>query len=155
MENIAWPLLGHERCEASFLEALDSNRLHHGWILEGPSGIGKALLARRMAAKVLGAQCMSGTLDAAIDDPIIQKLTADAHPDMRWIYRRPDEKGRVKQDIPVDAIRELNEFFSLKAGLGGWRVGIIDSLDELNRSCLLYTSPSPRDATLSRMPSSA
>ena len=26
---------------------------------------------------------------------------------------------------------------------------------ELERSCLLYTSPSPRDATLSRMPSSA
>ena len=26
---------------------------------------------------------------------------------------------------------------------------------ELHRSCLLYTSPSPRDATLSRMPSSA
>ena len=26
---------------------------------------------------------------------------------------------------------------------------------ELSRSCLLYTSPSPRDATLSRMPSSA
>ena len=26
---------------------------------------------------------------------------------------------------------------------------------ELNRDCLLYTSPSPRDATLSRMPSSA
>ena len=25
----------------------------------------------------------------------------------------------------------------------------------LNKSCLLYTSPSPRDATLSRMPSSA
>ena len=25
----------------------------------------------------------------------------------------------------------------------------------LNESCLLYTSPSPRDATLSRMPSSA
>ena len=27
--------------------------------------------------------------------------------------------------------------------------------DGLNSSCLLYTSPSPRDATLSRMPSSA
>ena len=32
-----------------------------------------------------------------------------------------------------------------------WPVGII--LDPL--ACLLYTSPSPRDATLSRMPSSA
>ena len=30
---------------------------------------------------------------------------------------------------------------------------IIDDLDSGN--CLLYTSPSPRDATLSRMPSSA
>ena len=31
-----------------------------------------------------------------------------------------------------------------------------DDLDELlNYGCLLYTSPSPRDATLSRMPSSA
>ena len=29
------------------------------------------------------------------------------------------------------------------------------SIDENPSSCLLYTSPSPRDATLSRMPSSA
>ena len=29
------------------------------------------------------------------------------------------------------------------------------TVDELYRCCLLYTSPSPRDATLSRMPSSA
>ena len=43
-----------------------------------------------------------------------------------------------------------------------WRVGIIgdtkrDVISALNEiiSCLLYTSPSPRDATLSRMPSSA
>ena len=28
-------------------------------------------------------------------------------------------------------------------------------VNRLNASCLLYTSPSPRDATLSRMPSSA
>ena len=34
-------------------------------------------------------------------------------------------------------------------GLGGWLV------PEGYMLCLLYTSPSPRDATLSRMPSSA
>ena len=33
---------------------------------------------------------------------------------------------------------------------------VLDEADEmLNMGCLLYTSPSPRDATLSRMPSSA
>ena len=30
-----------------------------------------------------------------------------------------------------------------------------DVFDGMNSACLLYTSPSPRDATLSRMPSSA
>ena len=32
---------------------------------------------------------------------------------------------------------------------------IIQEINRLLTSCLLYTSPSPRDATLSRMPSSA
>ena len=35
------------------------------------------------------------------------------------------------------------------------RYPIISIEDGLDESCLLYTSPSPRDATLSRMPSSA
>ena len=33
-------------------------------------------------------------------------------------------------------------------------VKIVESYEEV-QTCLLYTSPSPRDATLSRMPSSA
>ena len=36
------------------------------------------------------------------------------------------------------------------------RLAIFDTFGEpVNKACLLYTSPSPRDATLSRMPSSA
>ena len=34
-------------------------------------------------------------------------------------------------------------------------IGSQDEIIEMDRICLLYTSPSPRDATLSRMPSSA
>ena len=34
-------------------------------------------------------------------------------------------------------------------------VKLAEQITELNDDCLLYTSPSPRDATLSRMPSSA
>ena len=36
----------------------------------------------------------------------------------------------------------------------GWHVGR-GGIIEKDEDCLLYTSPSPRDATLSRMPSSA
>ena len=42
------------------------------------------------------------------------------------------------------------------AGTGKTFVALYKALkDVLNEYCLLYTSPSPRDATLSRMPSSA
>ena len=32
---------------------------------------------------------------------------------------------------------------------------LLTAMDDFEYTCLLYTSPSPRDATLSRMPSSA
>ncbi|MEM9667753.1 MAG: DNA polymerase III subunit delta' [Pseudomonadota bacterium] len=144
--DTAWPIIGHAEAERLFVDSLASERMHHGWLVEGPSGIGKSLLARRMAARVLGADCQPDSLNAPADDPVIQKMLADGHPDYRWISRRPDEKGKVKQDIPVDAIRELNHFFSLKPALSGWRVGVIDSLDEMNRSganALLKTLEEP------------
>jgi len=135
MSEVAWPLYGHADAERKFIQAYGSGKLHHAWLIEGPAAIGKARLARRVAAFMLGAvSADSGSLDASIDDPIVQKLTAEAHPDLRWVSRRPDDKGKVKQDIPVDAVRSLNQFFSLKSAMQGWRVGVIDSLDELNRN---------------------
>ena len=44
-----------------------------------------------------------------------------------------DDKGKQKSEIPVDSVRELSQFFSLRPALGGWRVAIIDAVDELNR----------------------
>ncbi|MEM7661524.1 MAG: DNA polymerase III subunit delta' [Pseudomonadota bacterium] len=144
--DAAWPLIGHSESEKVFVDALQSDRMHHGWLLEGPSGIGKSLLAKRMAARVLGAATEGKSLDTTTSDPVVQKILADGHPDFRWVSRRADEKGKVKQDIPVDTIRELNHFFALKPALGGWRVGVIDSLDELNASganALLKTLEEP------------
>ena len=40
-------------------------------------------------------------------------------------------------------------------GAAAHDIGFLAALSARRRDCLLYTSPSPRDATLSRMPSSA
>lgn len=151
MTDIAWPLEGHKSAEALFTSALNSGRLHHGWLIEGPSGIGKARLAKRIAARLLGAKTRPDSLDASKDDPIVQKVLAGSHPDLEWLQRENNDQGKLKQDISVDQIRHMNGFFSLKAALGGWRVGIVDSLDELNRSggnALLKTLEEPPDNCL-------
>ena len=50
---------------------------------------------------------------------------------------------------PVDALFEAVSAFTTTGAT------VISGLDKLPHSCLLYTSPSPRDPTASRMPSSA
>ena len=43
----------------------------------------------------------------------------------------------------------------LEKSLDVWHDDVEAIATRLDKDCLLYTSPSPRDATLSRMPSSA
>ena len=44
---------------------------------------------------------------------------------------------------------------ALRLRAKGHKVTLIEKQKDLGGSCLLYTSPSPRDQELSRMPSSA
>ena len=120
-------LFGHSSAEGQFLDAVASGKLHHGWLIEGPSGIGKARLATRLAIRLLG-----GDPDKA-GDVVTARVVGGAHPDFRLLSRTPDDKGTRPQDIAVSDARELNAFFQLRPALGGARVGVIDSLDELNR----------------------
>ena len=69
---------------------------------------------------------------------------------------------RSPQFMPVDVYRMEDRYF-VHADLPGMDPGSIDvnmgrgvlTLTAHRSSCLLYTSPSPRDRTRSRMPSSA
>ena len=42
-------LFGQDAAANAFLEAFSSGRLHHGWLVTGPKGVGKATLAWAMA----------------------------------------------------------------------------------------------------------
>ncbi|WP_084399821.1 DNA polymerase III subunit delta' [Henriciella aquimarina] len=152
MSEPAFPLFGHEEAQAEFLSARESGRLHHAWIIEGPSGIGKTRFATRLASLLLGARPVDGDPAGAPEsDPVMQKILSSGHPDFKHVQREANDKGVLKQDISVDQIRDLNGFFSLKPALGGWRVGLIDSLDEMNVSGLnavLKTLEEPPDRAI-------
>lgn len=148
MSSVVWPLVGHEAEEAAFLSAGERGRLHHAWLVEGPSGIGKAQLARRLSAWLLGAKSQGGQRYDPVDtDPVVQKILAGSHPDFRWVAREPNENGKLPQFISVDTVRsDVVGFFTHKPALGGYRVCVIDSIDELNASganALLKTLEEP------------
>ena len=56
----------------------------------------------------------------------------------------------------LQILRRSHDFVSLELVTSGKGLNVIHrAVCEIHGDCLLYTSPSPRDATLSRMPSSA
>ena len=134
-------LYGHSNAEHDFLEAYNSDRLHHAWMVTGPKGIGKATLAWKIAKFVLSQPEDTGmfqdekpnTLTTDPEHPVARRINALGEPNL-YLARRPwDEKAkRLKTAVTVEEIRKLKSFFTLSAADGGWRVAIIDSADELN-----------------------
>lgn len=139
-------LIGQERAEAEFLQAHASGRMHSGWLVTGPRGVGKATLAWRIAtfllaqpaaaeAGLFGAPPAATTLEVSPDHPDARLVRSGAHPRLFLLRRGPNEKGdAIETQITVRHVRKLKGFFHLSATDGGHRVVIVDAADEMNPS---------------------
>ena len=139
-------LFGQDPAQAAFLEAFNAGRLHHGWMITGPQGIGKATFAWRAARFLLtqpdsdagglfGAPPAPTTLDVDPDHPVAAHLRALSEPNLfllRRAWREKPAPARLQTVITVDEVRRLKEFFALSASGGGRRVVIVDAADEMN-----------------------
>ena len=137
-------LFGQARAEAEFLEAFNSDRLHHGWLISGPKGIGKATLAWKIARFLLSQPVDAGAdmfgdpvkptdLSTPEDHGVMRRTRALAEPQLFLLRRGWDDKGKtLKTKITVDEARKLKSFFQLSAPDGGRRVVIVDAADEMN-----------------------
>ena len=137
-----YSLTGHERAEAEMLSAYREGRLAHAWLIGGREGIGKATLAWRFARFVLAnpdpaakAVREARSLHVEPTHPAARLLAGLAHPDFALIRRewQPTAK-RLATEISVEAVRQGLQVFQLSAAFGGWRVAIVDSAEDLNRS---------------------
>src|ERR1700737_4487361 len=129
-------LLGHQAAERTLLDAMHQGRMHHAWLITGPEGIGKATLAFRFARRLLAGQ--EGTADSLALDPthpVFRRVVAGGHADLKTVERAIDEKTkRLKRDIAVKDVREINGFMALTPAEGGWRVAIVDGAEDLNQN---------------------
>lgn len=133
-------LFGHAASEATLLAAYRGGRVPHAFMLIGPNGIGKATLAYRAARFILAhpdpaAPAVQTATSLAIDPqhPVARRVAAQGHGDLLILERTPNDKGVLRQQIAVEDIRRTISFFGATAGEGGWRIAIVDAVDELNR----------------------
>jgi DNA polymerase-3 subunit delta' len=132
-------LFGHREAEAALLNAYKSGRIQHAWLLGGAQGIGKATLAYRMARFVLTHRDplapkvqLAETLAIDPNEPTARHVASGAHGSLLALERTANEKGVLRTVITVDETRETISFFGSTAAVEGWRVCIVDTVDELN-----------------------
>jgi len=136
-------LIGQEKAQEVLLRAFDSGRMPHAWLLTGARGIGKATLAYRFARYALSArdeapglfgEMPAKSLEMTSEDPVFRRVAAEGHSDLMTLERRADEAGRVRSVIQVEDVRKAIAFLHMTAGEGGWRVLVVDAVDEMNRN---------------------
>jgi DNA polymerase-3 subunit delta' len=132
-------LFGHREAELTLLNAYRSGRIPHAWLIGGAQGIGKATLAYRMARFVLAhrdplAPAVQGAKTLEVDPahPAARRIAAGAHGGLLTLERTVNDKGMMRTVITVDETRETIPFFGSTAAVDGWRVCIVDTVDELN-----------------------
>lgn len=159
-------LFGQSNAEDAFLQAFNTGRLHHAWLITGPRGVGKATLAWRIARFLLSqpvgeadaglfgdAPPAPTSLEIGHDTPVYRRSAQLAEPRLCLIRRAYDaKKGKHSAQISVEEVRKLGAFFHMSATDGGRRVVIVDSADDMNVSSanalLKMLEEPPKDAVL-------
>lgn len=141
-------LLGHDAQVDSFLSAMRGERLHHGWLLTGPRGLGKASFAKAAALRLLAEAAGPPPGGGFAVDPehrIAKFFEARSHPDYRLVEREvwkrdeivplDERKGDepLARSIRVVQIRMLDRLLSVAPSLSPRRVIVIDAADDMER----------------------
>ncbi len=141
--NPTWNFFGNELAVDALAGMIERHRIPQTLLLSGPEGIGKATLARRFAAHLIGYDAHKieqddlslpdnltlivdrekWTSDKRNDDPLL----FGSHPD--FLTFPPD--GPLRQ-ITIQQMRLLKERAQHRPLKGSWRVFLIDAIERAN-----------------------
>lgn len=127
-------LVGHDEAWREWRGAEAGARMHHGWILAGPQGVGKGSFARAAAAELVA-------------EPGVHQPESHAHPDIIVLTHPPanEEEAKkrnegmpyqTKRNIPIDVVRAMQHRLNTRPTLGQRRVVIIDPADDMEKGAV-------------------
>lgn len=132
-------IVGHDRQKNLLRRALESRRLPHAYLFEGPEGVGKRLMALALTRAIFCHE-KRGCGDCAA----CRKVDHHNHPDLHFIEA---DGGQIK----IEQVRVLQKELSYRPLEAEKKVCIVDDADKFNPAAgnaLLKTLEEPRDNTL-------
>ncbi|MGQ9547189.1 MAG: DNA polymerase III subunit delta' [Roseiflexus sp.] len=144
-----WGIIGHEWAVEFLRCSIAGKRVAHAYLIGGPEGIGKALLALRLAQAL---NCDQGETDPCLHCRSCRRIERGNHPDVRMagmatqaIGSKVEETARQKE-LKIDTVREWQRDIMLKPYEGRRRVFVLhdaEKLSEAASNALLKTLEEP------------
>lgn len=132
-------IIGHEPVKTFLEKSIATDRVAHAYLFLGPAHTGKMTIARVFAEALLRKE-----------DSLTHTL--ETHPDVTFTSREIDEKtGKLKSELTIDQIRELNTRISHTALFPSWKIAIVEYADTMNKhtaNALLKTLEEPKGKTI-------
>src|SRR5215470_8687153 len=152
-------IAGQDRAVRLLRGALLRGQPHHAYLLAGPAGVGKEMLARLFAqaanceSDLAEKPCGSCAECAAIargTHPDVLRVMPQSEAVARGLLSRADLEGAPSREIRVDDVRALSRRLALAAARGRRKVAIVtpaEALNERAQNTLLKTLEEPPPAT--------
>ncbi len=120
--------IGNNNIEEFMLNSINTNKLHHAYVLSGIKGLGKATFAYRCSKYILS-DSLEKNMNVDNSEKASKLIDSESHPD--FIVLKKDIENE-KSLIEIDQVRDCINFFNHTPILGGYKICIIDSIDEMN-----------------------
>jgi DNA polymerase-3 subunit delta' len=132
---MAWDIIGHEWAVQYLRRCLANGRDAHAYLISGPAGIGKALLALRLAQAM---NCNHESDAPCLNCRDCRRIERGNHPDVRIASMttqaaglKADEAARQKE-LKIGTIRDWLRDVTLRPYEGRRRVFILHDAERLN-----------------------
>jgi DNA polymerase-3 subunit delta' len=153
-------IAGQERAVRLLRSALERGQVHHAYLLAGPEGVGKELLARTFA-QAANCELEDASARPCRACPSCRGIERGNFPDVsflmpqaellaRGLISRADLEAAPSKEIRVDEIRALAKRLSFAALRGPRKIAIVtpaDAMNERAQNTLLKTLEEPPPAT--------
>src|SRR5262245_55399786 len=132
-----WGIIGHAWAVDALRRSIAGGRAAHAYLLTGPAGVGKALLALRLAQTL---NCEQGGSNPCLECRTCKRIARGNHPDVRiagmatqTAALKPEDAARQK-DLKIDTVREWQSDISLRPYEGRRRVFILHDAEKLTEA---------------------